>query len=142
MAVSLLMNPLTWVFAAASGVMFLKQKYDEWNVTIEEQKEIVDNLAGSVEGLRSEYEQLSSKAWRTSEEERQLKLLERELQAEERLYEIEKKRLAQKIINEWTDDGVPDQYDSFDVGQTKIQQQTVELNKYKTAKQKVIRLRK
>lgn len=65
---------------------------DKVNVTIEEQREIVENLQTEIDGLRSEYEKLSSQDNLTEKEQGRLKILENELYLKQKLFEIEQKR--------------------------------------------------
>lgn len=69
---------------------------DKVNVTIEEQRELVENLQTEMDGLRSEYEKLSSKDNLTEKEQRRLKILENELYLKQKLLEIETKRQFDK----------------------------------------------
>lgn len=69
---------------------------DKVNVTIEEQREIVENLQTEMDGLRSEYEKLSSQDNLTEKEQRRLKILENELYLKQKLLEIETKRQFDK----------------------------------------------
>lgn len=74
----------------------LLEYIDKVNVTIEEQRELVENLQTEIDGLRSEYEKLAGQDNLTEKEQRRLKILENELYLKEKLLEIEKKRQFDK----------------------------------------------
>ena len=71
--------------------------WDKLNVTLEEQKEIVDNLKSEITTLREEEQkllELQAQGGITEAEESRLKYLQRRLELDERIYKQEQKKLA------------------------------------------------
>ena len=87
-----LSNPIFWAAAAIAGVVYA---VSELTTSLEEQKEIVQELSAEVETLQSEYDQLLNNPDRTEAEERRLKILQLELETQEKLLELEKKKQYQ-----------------------------------------------
>lgn len=74
--------------------------FDKLNVTLDEQKEIVDGLKGKLDELKTEYEQLKSKDDLTDTEEQRLRLLEAEIKANEIILKQEEKKAYSKEFGE------------------------------------------
>lgn len=67
--------------ALVAGGILLAKVYDATTVSLEEQKEIVQNLQGELSTLNSEYETLSSQTDLTEADETRLKILEKQIEA-------------------------------------------------------------
>ena len=100
----------------------IKTVYDATTVSLEEQKEIVSNLSGEIENLRSEYEQLSSKDDLTDKEKRKLEILEAQIKANETLLQQEKAKAYEKEFSAGSEYGIFDK--QFWLGSQKEQGKT------------------
>lgn len=87
------------------AVQVLSKAWNELNVTVEEQKDKVDSLKASYEELNSEYESLKEKDSLSSYEKDRLSYLERRLDLDKQILEIEQKQLYKEQIGtgNWTD---------------------------------------
>jgi hypothetical protein len=86
------------MIAITAAIKVAAWAFDELNVTLEEQQEVVDALSTKISALKDEYAALSEKKDKTKDDEDQLKYLERQLEVQEKLYKVEKKRLADKDL--------------------------------------------
>lgn len=71
---------------------------DDLNITVEEQRKIVQGLTSEIDSLRSEYEGLLSQSSWTAEEEAKLAILEKEIALKEKELSLERERL---LLREW-----------------------------------------
>ena len=74
--------------------------YDELTVTLEEQKQVVDDLVASLQDLESERDILEGKDELTEEEQHRLDILNAQIAANEKLLEIEAQRQFNKQFGE------------------------------------------
>lgn len=74
--------------------------YDELTVTLEEQKQIVDDLVASLQDLESERDILEGKGELTEEEQRRLDILNAQITANEKLLKVEAQRQFNKQFGE------------------------------------------
>lgn len=74
--------------------------YDELTVTLEEQKQIVDDLVASLKDLESERDILEGKGELTEEEQRRLDILNAQITANEKLLKVEAQRQFNKQFGE------------------------------------------
>lgn len=72
--------------------------FDHFNVTAEEQQEIVDGLSTKVSDLQSQYDALDSKTNKSDAENKQLKYLKTRLEYAERQLQVEQELLAMKEL--------------------------------------------
>lgn len=90
------MNAALPILALISAAIIVIPKIvDAVTVSLEEQKEIVENISGKIATLSSEYETLNNKissGTATQQEQEKLSLLEKQLDIQNKLYEIELKR--------------------------------------------------
>lgn len=85
------------MLAASLAIKGIAYLWDKLNVTLEEQKEIVDNLKSEITTLREEEQkllELQAQGGITEAEESRLKYLQRRLELDERIYKQEQKKLA------------------------------------------------
>lgn len=116
-------GPVALVLAGIVAVgATIKTVYDATTVSLEEQKEIVSNLSGEIENLRSEYEQLSSKDDLTDKEKRKLEILEAQIKANETLLQQEKAKAYEKEFSAGSEYGIFDK--QFWLGSQKEQGKT------------------
>ncbi|WP_342759383.1 phage tail tape measure protein [Kineothrix sedimenti] len=87
------------------AVQTLSKVWDNLNVTVEEQRDKVDSLKASYEELNSEYDSLKEKDSLSSYEKDRLSYLERRLDLDKQILEIEQKQLYKEQIGtgNWTD---------------------------------------
>ena len=93
---SLLASPITWWIVgigAALGVAAIA--WDAFTVTVKEAQQEVDKVSSKIDGLKSEIKQLEEIDYRTDEQNARLESLRQELDVQERILEVEKKRLMQ-----------------------------------------------
>lgn len=83
------------VSIAIQGAMWI---FDQLNVTLEEQQEIVDNTTSEVKALQEEYDKLSKTGNLTEQEKDRLDMLERQLEVKKELLAIQTKELAEKDL--------------------------------------------
>lgn len=116
-------GPVALVLAGIVAVgATIKTVYDATTVSLEEQKEIVSNLSGEIENLRSEHEQLSSKDNLTDKEKRKLEILEAQIKANETLLQQEKAKAYEKEFSAGSEYGIFDK--QFWLGSQKEQGKT------------------
>ena len=116
-------GPVALAIAGIAAVgATIKTVYDAVTVSLEEQKEIVSNLSGEIENLRSEYEQLSSKDDLTDKEKRKLEILEAQIKANETLLQQEKAKAYEKEFSAGSEYGIFDK--QFWLGSQKEQGKT------------------
>lgn len=101
---SMLANPIFWAASGAVAVWGIVKIIDATTVSLEEQREIVENLTASVSNLKSEYESLYANENRTASEENRLSLLQAQIEAEEELLRLEQQRL---FTMEWGGEDTP-----------------------------------
>lgn len=89
------------------AINFLKNLWDDLNVTVEEQQSKVEGLKLSYESLQSEYTDLSQKQDLTDAEKRRLEYLERRLELDEKILKAEQSQL----FDEKTGNGFTDRFD-------------------------------
>lgn len=93
---AMLKNPIFLAISGTTiGVAAIISIFDAISTTLEEQKEIVQDLTTEVNNLQSEYDQLLNNPDRTEAEERRLKILQLELDTQKELLELEKKKQYQ-----------------------------------------------
>jgi hypothetical protein len=80
LTVSMLASPLFWIVAGTTAIYAIIKGVDLLTISLEEQKEIVNALSTEVSTLQSEYDKLNSTDNKTEEQEKYLKLLEREIE--------------------------------------------------------------
>ena len=90
------LSPLFMVATGAMAIMGIVKLVDWLNISLKEQKVIVEDLTISLEGLKSEYTQLLGKEGRTDQENKYLKVLKAEIKANETILKQEAKKLIQK----------------------------------------------
>lgn len=89
--------------ALGAFIKFAKWAIDvskEQTVTLEEQIQIVDDLRNKIKSLNSEYENLSKQGNLSEEDNRRLRLLEAEIEANEKILEQEEKKLYYQQFGE------------------------------------------
>lgn len=102
-------GPVALVLAGVVAAFTVgKAIYDKVNVSLEEQKEIVSNLTGEIENLRSEYDQLSSKDDLTDKEKQKLEILEAQIKANETILRQEKIKAYKKEFSAGSEYGIFD----------------------------------
>lgn len=89
-------SPLFAVAATVTGVALLTKAILSVNTSLKEQKEIVDDLTAELSGLQSEYKELSNTKNRNEEQEKYLKLLEREIELKKESQKEETQKLVDK----------------------------------------------
>lgn len=97
-AIKTALSGMTVTMGAVAAVYILIKAVDALTVSLDEQRQKVEDLSDKVKQLSSEYSALSEKNNRTDEENHRLELLEKELEIQERLLAIEKERL---FNSEW-----------------------------------------
>lgn len=91
-------SPLLALFAGQLIIQGIK----DLNVTFEEQKVIVQDLTDEIIGLENAYKELSEKANRTDVENAKLAVLEKQIQAQKTLLELEKQKEFEKAVGQVT----------------------------------------
>lgn len=87
------LNPTMLAIAGiATAVIVAKKAFDHFNVTLEEQRELVDSTTSKIKELQTEYDKLSSKKNLNESEKERLGLLEAELKNLKEIKEIELER--------------------------------------------------
>lgn len=99
---TLMTNPLFWIGVAILSIFVLAKAWDKFNVTMEEQAKIVEELTTKVSDLQSEYDSLLSKETLTNKEKTRLAILEAELAVQNKLLAIEEKKQSQIILDKYT----------------------------------------
>ncbi|MEG0836141.1 MAG: phage tail tape measure protein, partial [Christensenellaceae bacterium] len=89
---AMLANPLFWGVSAVAGIFAVVKVIDKFTISLQEQKQIVEDLTSKISGLKSEYDSLSTKSDLTSAESNRLDLLTAEISANETLLVQEKKK--------------------------------------------------
>lgn len=85
-AVSAAAVPVAGIISAVVvGVELAVSAFDAFTVSAEEQAEVVSSLKNDISGLQSEYDNLSQKTNKTADEERRLKVLKAQIEANEKL---------------------------------------------------------
>ena len=108
-ALSAAAGPVALVLAGVAAAFTVgKAIYDKVNVSLEEQKEIVSNLTGEIENLRSDYDQLSSKDDLTDKEKQKLEILEAQIKANETILRQEKIKAYKKEFSAGSEYGIFD----------------------------------
>ena len=97
-AIKTALSGMTVTMGAVAAVYILIKAVDALTVSLDEQRQKVEDLSDKVKQLSGEYSALSEKNNRTDEENHRLELLEKELEIQERLLAIEKERL---FNSEW-----------------------------------------
>jgi TP901 family phage tail tape measure protein len=95
---TLAVNPLFWVAAATATIYGIVKVFDIFTVSVEEQKQKVEELTEKYNSLKDKITELSNIKNPTESQKRNLDLLEREKQLQEDLLKIEKERLVRKEI--------------------------------------------
>lgn len=83
---------------AMAAIAGIKKLWDDFNVTVEECDQKIENINGTIKDLNSELESLYAFENKTSVEERRINQLERELELQEELLKIETKRKYENLI--------------------------------------------
>ena len=86
-----------YVVGVALAIKVVSEVWDHFNVTVAESQEKIDNVNSKISELKSEIEELNSIQFKTDQQELRLKGLEKELELQERLLEIEQKRYYQEL---------------------------------------------
>lgn len=84
------------VFLATKVIEFAIDKYNEFSNAINTQKQLVEELSGELEGLKSDYQKLLDTPNKTPEQLAKLELLKDEIRLQSQLLEIETERANQK----------------------------------------------
>lgn len=92
---TMLASPLFWVVAGTTAIYAIVEAVDYFTVSLSEQKEVVSQLTSDLQSLNSEYDKLKSAGNRTEEQEKYLKLLEKEIQ----LKKDDQLRETKKLVN-------------------------------------------
>lgn len=86
------------MLAINGAIRIASAVWDAWNVTVEESQEKIDNINSRIEELNINLSELRDKQDKTSFDNQRIEQLEQELDLQERLLEIEQKRLYQNQI--------------------------------------------
>lgn len=82
----------------------IKKLWDDYNVTVEETNQKLEEINEKIKTLNSELEELYNTDNKTSVEDKRIAQLERELEIQQELYEIEQKRKYENLVGtHWTD---------------------------------------
>ena len=93
---SLLASPLFWVVAGTTAIYAIIKGVDLLTTSLEEQREIVNTLSTELSNLQSEYDKLKGTDNKTKEQEKYLKLLEKEIELKKQSKLEETKKLVNK----------------------------------------------
>lgn len=126
------LNPLAiGIVALTTAVIGGAAAYRHFNVTAEEQQQVVDGLANKVSDLKSEYQSLADKGSLTESEQAHLDVLKQEIEANEKLLAQEAQKSYEKSfgsgseheveVDDTTRDFNVDQYNKL---QSKIEETT------------------
>ncbi|MDD4780932.1 MAG: phage tail tape measure protein, partial [Tissierellia bacterium] len=130
LGVIMMASPFFKFAIIAAGIVTVIKVIDAMNVSFKEQQEIVATLSSEINTLQTEYDSLNANKNRTAEQERYLKLLEKELEYKKQLLEQETKTAVDKYFKGTTTTGVDGQTYEFRNSQAdKIKEQIAELQK-------------
>ena len=83
------------VQAVITGIV---NAFDKFNETVEESQEAVDNTNSKISDLKSQLEELNSLEYKSDFDKQKISQLEKELELQEKILEVEQKRLYQNQI--------------------------------------------
>lgn len=110
------------MFAVSLAIQGIAKAFDKFNETVEESTEKVNNINSNISDLKSQLEELNNLEYKSDFDKQKITQLERELELQERILEIEQKRLYQNQIGT----SFSDYFDS----ESLISQQQAEYNHY------------
>lgn len=96
----LLNTALTFLgsIAVQAVITGIANAFDEFNETVVESKEKVDDINSKISDLKTQLEELNNLEYKSNFDEQKIAQLERELELQEKILEIEQKRLFQNQI--------------------------------------------
>ena len=96
----LLNTALTFIggIAVQAVITGIANAFDKFNETVEESKEAVDGANSKISDLKSQIEELNSLEYKSDFDKQKISQLERELELQEKILEVEQKRLYQNQI--------------------------------------------
>lgn len=105
---TLLANPIApWLLAAVAAVGAFAFAWDAMTTTVAEAQDDLDKTASKISDLQEEIKELKDLDYRNEEQETRLSYLEKELDYQEKIYDIERKRILQEKVgrkfSDWFD---------------------------------------
>ncbi len=95
---TVLLNTAFSLFAGLAVQAVITKAIDKFNVTVTEAQESVDGVNSRIEELKSQIEELNNLEYKSDFDKQKIQQLEKELELQKRILEVEQKRLYQNQI--------------------------------------------